>query len=109
MANTRPRGCIVYPMPEEVCGPFDHYALAVRETSQGLQCRMIHTEGVAYLVTADKPWTWNDYDPSARVFTMDELMDRIAGHGVDLADWVRTFGARLENNFWQVYVWCNEA
>lgn len=107
--NDRPRGVMIWPMPEEVCGPFDRYALAVRDNSEGVQCRMVHTEGVAYLVTEEKPWQWNDYDPNAKVFTMQDLRDRIdPANGVDLADWVRNFGARLESNFRQVYAWINE-
>lgn len=106
----RPRGTLVYPMPPEVNGPLgDHYALVLRDTSEGLQARMVHTEGVAYLVTADKPWCWTDYDPSQPTFTMDELINLIdVSKETDLADWVRTFGARLETNFAMVYAWANE-
>lgn len=105
----RPRGVLVYPMPEEVCGPFDRYALAVRDINGELELRMVHTEGVAYLVKNDKPWTWNDYDPSQRLYTVEELMELVDSTvAVDLADWVRQFGARLESNFYQVYAWCNE-
>jgi hypothetical protein len=106
--NSRPRGTVAYKMPEEVTGPFDSYALLVRDTAEGVQCRMVHTEGVAYLVTDEKPWVWNDYDKSVRPWTVPELLACITDDNeVDLADWVRTFGARLESNFYQAWQWAN--
>lgn len=108
--ESRPRGVTVWPMPEPVTGPFSEYALLVRDNSEGLAVRMVHTEGVAYLVTDEKPWTWNDHDESVPKFTPSELIDMAAkvSEGVDLADWVRTFGARLESNFYQAYAWATE-
>ena len=70
----RPRGILVWKMPSEVSGP-DSYALLVHPTKS--EARMVHTEGVAYLVTPEKPWTWNDYDPECPSFTYTELLDLI--------------------------------
>lgn len=109
--NTRPRGVVAYLMPEEVCGPFDRYALVVRHEADDSvrECRMVHTEGVAYLVTDEKPWKWDDYNEGASLWSMEQLMEACDGHkSVDLADWVRTFGARLENNFYQIYRWATK-
>jgi len=105
--NDRPRGVTVYKMPPEVCGPYDNYALTVYYLNENgdMECRMVHTEGVAYLVTPDKPWRWTDYGECTE-YTMRELMDLCTlDNAVDLADWVRVFGARLESNFHQIYAW----
>lgn len=107
MEDTRVRGIAVHPMPEEISGPFDQYALLVREDGE---MRMIHTEGVAYRVDAEKPWRWNDYSDTCPTFTPAELMEAaLQAPTVDLADWVRTFGARLESNFYQIVRWNGEA
>lgn len=104
MDNERPRGVMVFPMPEEVTGQIDHYALAIRESDSSL--RMVHTEGVAYAVRDNKPWVWNDYDKDCKPFLPWHLIVLAAKvEPVDLADWVRTFGARLESNFGLVYRW----
>lgn len=106
--NTRPRGVMVYPMPKSVSGPFDRYALLVRD--DGTEVRMVHTEGVAYAVTDEKPWCWTDYDPSQPTFTVAYLLFAATTvEPVDLADWVRTFGARLESNFGLAYRWATTA
>jgi hypothetical protein len=111
--NSRPRGVIVYPMPESIGGPtvYGRYALMVRRSPDGSpdlsEVRMVHTEGVAYLVTTEKPWRWTDY-AECDLFSPEELWfygERPDSDGVDLADWVRTFGARLESNFSQCYRW----
>ena len=106
---TRERGIMVWKMPPEVTGP-DSYALLVHTTKS--EARMVHTEGVAYLVTPDKPWTWNDYDPECPSFTLDELLDWVMSLGnapIDLADWIRTHTARLDSNFAQVHHWAVNA
>lgn len=111
----RPRGVLVYPMTDfpEVNGPViaGRYALMVRWIDGEIdasEVRMVHTEGVAYLVTDEKPWCWTDYDTegSFEHFTPTELVHYAnAVAGVDLADWIRTFGSRLESNFSQCYAW----
>lgn len=101
--STRTRGVVVRPMPLEVTGPVDHYALIVREDGA---CRMVHSEGVAYEVTDDKPWRWNDFSDTCPTFTPAELITlAFTAPAVDLADWVRTFGARLESNFSLIRQW----
>lgn len=105
--NDRPRGIQVYPMPEPVSGPYEHYALLVREDGE---MRMVHSEGVAYMVTTEVRWTWNDYSTEVPQFTKGELILIAVGvEPVDLADWIRVFGARLESNFAQISHWYNEA
>jgi hypothetical protein len=117
--NSRPRGVRVYPMTEipEVNGPLamGRYALLFRYDAEGQTdasaVRMVHTEGVAYLVTDEKPWCWTDYDTSVESFTPAQLIEKIdfdTANGIDLADWVHTFGARLESNFHQCYWWATE-
>jgi hypothetical protein len=98
-------------MPESVGGPriLASYALMVRRDASGKidpsEVRMVHTEGVAYMVTAEKPWTWNDYDPTQPTFTPDDLIQMIGQTCTELCDWVRTHNARLESNFDQAYWW----
>ena len=110
--NSRPRGVIVYPVPESIGGPaiYGRYALMVRPGPDGQpdlsEVRMVHTEGVCYKVTAEKPWRWTDY-AECDLFSPEELWFNVErpGEGVDLADWIRTFGARLESNFNLAYWW----
>lgn len=107
MSDNRVRGIMVCPMPPEVSGPYDAYALLMRADGE---LRMVHSEGVAYSVTADKPWRWNDYSDTCPTFTVSELVALAFNpQPVDLADWVRTFGARLESNFGQIVRWYREA
>lgn len=91
-------------MPASVCGPVDSYALFVRPDGRML---MVHREGVGYEVSDEKPWRFNDFDPSAPTFTPEDLLEVSLHSGVvvDLADWIRTFGSRLEVNFAKNYHW----
>ena len=85
-------------------GPMDHYALLIRPDGA---TRMVHYEGVAYLVTDEKPWRWTDYAP-AQTFTpgeLEALSNEESWHERDLADWIKVFGARCESNFHQVARW----
>lgn len=103
--SDRTRGTVVYPMPEAVSGPYERYALLVREDGE---MRMVHSEGVAYPVRDDKPWRWNDYRP-VQEFSPAELVVLAADvEPVDLADWIRVFGARLESNFAQILHWAKD-
>lgn len=106
--NTRSRGVVAYIMDDdEVTGPEAAYAVVFNESAT--EARMVHTEGVSYLVNNDKPWTWNDYSSDAKKFTFEELLAMTeTADQIDLADWVRTFGARLESNFYQVYKWATK-
>lgn len=107
--DSRARGVIVYVMPQEVCGPSDRYALLVREGQTGPELRMVHYQGVSYLVNEEKPWVWTDYNPDVKKWTVDELLAlKKDARPVDLADWISVFGARLESNFYQTYCWATE-
>ena len=103
---TRARGINVFPMPENVCGPLDSYALLIRSDGQ---MRMVHTEGVAYEVSNEKPWQWDDYSEDAEKFSPNtlEIFARNS-EPVDLADWVRSFGMRLDHNFSLIHHWARE-
>lgn len=107
--SDRTRGVIVYPMPESVCGPYgNRYALLLRGSEGHLEARMVHTEGVSYIVTPDKPWRWDDYTPS-EPYSIEDLIGYVdPASAVDLADWVHVFGARLESNFGQVHWWATQ-
>ena len=102
--SQRQRGVTGQVMPASVTGPVDSYALFVRPDGRML---MVHREGVGYEVSDEKPWRFNDFDPSAPTFTPEDLLEVSLHSGVvvDLADWVRTFGARLESNFAQCHAW----
>lgn len=121
-SDNRPHGTLVYRMPAEVNGHSSYpYALAIRKSEVGLfdeqgnsrpytEVRMVNTEGVSYLVTPEKDWCWTDYIPSEKHWTITELLEECNGDSlVDLADWVRTFGSRLESNFYLIWEWINEA
>jgi hypothetical protein len=99
---------IAWKMPEEVGGPpiFGRYALVVRHDGDKTQCRMVHTEGVAYLVTDEKPWCWTDYDPDQKVWTMEELLALCTDdNAVDLTEWVYVRNPRTESNLFQLVWW----
>lgn len=101
--NNRPRDITAYVMTEDaVNGPFDRYALVVRPDGE---MRMVHYEGVAYLVTEEKPWRWNDFG-NCEVFPPHALLAlKPKAQEVNLADWVKVFGARCENNFSLIRQW----
>ena len=85
----------------------------------------ICTEGVGQIVSADEPIELNfhgsyhvynedgEINPNSHTFDMfpfasieldnEELKSYPVKEEVDLADFVRTFGARLESNFWLWY------
>lgn len=100
--NDRPRGTFVFPLPA-ASGPLDSYALCIAANGASM---MVHSEGVGYPVTDEKPWTWNDYQVGCESFTPAALAAlALNAPAVDLADWVREFGARLESNFHQIRRW----
>jgi len=80
MSEVRERGCTVQPVAQK-----DKYgletALAMRE-SDGAYF-LVNYEGVGYQI-----------DGNEKV-KLDEI-----GEPVDLADWIRTFGDRLDSNHW---------
>ena len=101
--SERTREVTGWVMPDEVTGDgWGNYLLVVRKDGE---MRMIHTEGVAYSVTEDKPWTWTDYAP-CKEWTKEELLSLTTRcEEANLADWVRSFGSRLESNFYQIVRW----
>lgn len=108
--SSRVRGVTVFQMPESVTGGFDCYALMMRRTPEGtIEAMMVHTEGVCYQVSADKPWKWNDFLDTTPTFTLADLITILGSKddtpAIDLADWVRTFGGRLEGNFYAAWQW----
>lgn len=100
----RDRGMVGHVMVgEDITGPWDRYALFVRPDGE---MRMVHSEGVSYVVREDKPWKWNDYSEDCPSYSVEELLlVREGCREVDLADWIRTFGARLETNFQLTAQW----
>lgn len=133
--SDRPLGVLGHVMPEEVGGPISPltsgpYLLVIPVRYVGLinsvltnpsthaieevrkiEVRMVCQEGVAYKVMHDKPWRWNDYLPSARFWSMWELIAKIdeTTEANDLAYWVRSFGSRLESNFHQIHYWATKS
>jgi hypothetical protein len=99
----RTRGILVYPLaPAAYDVPTaDRYALGVNQFTG--ETFLIHSEGVTYRVTHEKPWRFNDYSVVSRWFSVKEVREFPVLHGVDLADWVRSFGQRLETNFGLAY------
>jgi hypothetical protein len=95
----RTRGTIVYPLAAAAYDVHtsDRYALGVNPNT-GVTY-LIHCEGVAYKVTLNKPWRFSDYSILAKWYGIKEVREMPVREGVDLADWIRTFGARLESNF----------
>lgn len=108
--DTRQRGIMVYPMPTEVAGSaiYGRFALLVRSDGEA---RMVHPEGVTYVVSLEKPWTVRSTSPRSRepVTLLHLMRIALATQPVDLADWVRVFGSRLESNFYRISSWYNEA
>lgn len=106
--NNRARGITVRVVPADridINGPLFHrYALLERPDGE---VRMVHYEGVAYEVRDDKPWTWTDYRAVQDFSPLDlkELAVYDDWEKVDLADWVKVFGSRCENNFSLIRGW----
>jgi len=90
---------------EQITGPYESYALFVRPDGEMLMVQ--GPEGVGYRVRTDKPWKWNDYNESCPSYGPEELLEARTDKEVDLADWIRVFGARLESNFAQIVHWWN--
>lgn len=104
---TRKRGTMVRTivMPEDR-QPAYRYALAWAGTTAYVIC----SEGVGWRVADDAPLTVDGYvktDDGLAVTSWDMslaevLTASVTGDDVDLADFVRTFGSRLDSN---VYMW----
>lgn len=77
---------------------YDRYAVGVNPHT--LEVYMVHTEGVTYRVSHGKPWRFNDFNLQSRFYTVLEVLEmRDLSHTVDLAQWIRQFGDRLESNY----------
>lgn len=105
--NNRPDSGIIAHIVQnaEVNGPTDRYALLVRPDGE---TRMVHYEGVAYYITEERPWTWNDFIPNPALFTPNDLTRMAQEENwpeVDLAKWCKVFGARNEANYQAVANW----
>jgi len=72
--------------------------------NKGGNARVICTEGVSWVVP-DEGFKFNDYDPTAPAYTIEGLKELYTGEVVDLADFIRVFGARLESNFRHHVAW----
>jgi hypothetical protein len=78
-----------------------------------LEIRTINTEGVQdrgfnsdrVFVDQFAVYTFFGYYE----FTKAELMACMAGKSIDLSEFVREFGQRLENNFWLAYEWVSNS
>lgn len=104
--SKRQRGTLVFPMPEGISG--QGYKHAVLRNADGA-VRMVNTEGVAYDVTDKEPWVWNDFIEGLPTYSPEELIAKSKTvEPVDLADFVRTFGQRLETNFFIHHRWAND-
>lgn len=106
---TRKRGTMVRTFDASNGGTFSpayRYALAWNSTTAYVIC----SEGVGWEVTADRPLIvdgWETTDGGMcqveREMSLAEVITAsVQGDDVDLADFVRTFGGRLDAN---VYLW----
>lgn len=92
--DERTRGVTVKRLPVEL--RVDNMDTVLGEAPNG-KLYVISTEGIGWGLK-DGTFVTNDYDPDARKWTPEELK-AAAGEEVDLADFIRTFGDRLERNF----------
>lgn len=102
MGDLRKRGVLVYPLKEEFQYGDDKYAVGINTKTS--EVWMIHTEGVAYSVHHFKPWRFTDYSAIAPWYTVTQVLEMADyDNPVDLADWIREFGSRLESNFFTCF------
>jgi hypothetical protein len=97
---TRERGIMVrtLDLTGMTAAPFYSYALA----TVGSESYVICSEGVGWLVSDDEPLYVDTMAGEVVVILADVLTAARQGADVDLADFVRSFGDRLECNF---YLW----
>jgi len=98
--SDRKRGIMVYPLKKEFREGEDDYCVGVNPNTK--EVFMIHRpEGVTYRVRHNKPWRFNDYNVVSSWHTVIEVLGMADwDNPIDLADMVRSFGARLESNFY---------
>lgn len=88
--NDRTRGVFVHPMRTNLDCMEMAYAYDPKDSSS---VYILCTEGVGWHVTPDKP--------DSEFGTVQAILANDANKPeIDLADFVRSFGARLESNFW---------
>jgi hypothetical protein len=102
---TRKRGIKVAPLadaayPGEIRGN-DWYAIGVNQNTG--ETYLIHKQGVSYFVGHNKPWRFSDFNLAAPCYTLLQVRRFPTENPVDLADWIATFGSRLETNFFLAY------
>ena len=98
---SRQRGVMVYPVnvPKEE-NTLDRYCFGINPNTY--ECFMIHNpEGVHWYVGHHKPFRFHDHNAKSRFYTLYEILELVDFTApVDLADMIRTFGSRLESNFY---------
>lgn len=100
MTATRPTtGHVLTIVPELRESDFHYHEAAV---VYGDKAFVICTEGVGREVTDERPTTGRDGATFTRADIVALLADGTERETRPLEDWVRTFGARLESNF---YIW----
>lgn len=102
--NNRARGVIVYKLHTPELEPYgDRYAFGYNPNTYAMF--LIHDpEGVGYRIAHEKPFRFMDFSFNAQWFTPKELLDMVNWEdSIDLADLIRSFGARLESNFYQMH------
>ena len=101
---SRQRGVMVYPVivPKEE-NTLDRYCFGINPNTY--ECFMIHNpEGVHWYVGYHKPFRFNDCNAKSRFYILYEILELVDFTApVDLADMIRTFGARLESNFYMAH------
>lgn len=99
--SERKRGVMVYPVKREFIdsGTAD-YCVGVNPNTK--EIFMIHNpEGVTWRVRHDKPWRFDDDNIISSWYTVMEVLGMADWENpIDLADMIRSFGARLESNFY---------
>lgn len=101
--SDRKRGVMVYPLKREFREGEEDYCVGVNPNTK--EVFMIHRpEGVTYRVRHDKPWRFNDYNVVSSWHTVLEVLGMADWDSpIDLADMIRSFGARLESNHYQAH------
>lgn len=101
---SRQHGVMVYPItiPESEIS-WDRYCFAINPHTY--EAFVIHNpEGVHWYIGHHKPFRFSDCDVRNRFYTLYEILELVDfTKPIDLADMIRTFGARLESNFYMAH------
>lgn len=101
---SRQRGVMVYPIAiPEYENTLNRYCFGINPNTY--ECFVIHNpEGVHWYVGHYKPFRFDDRNARNRFYTLYEILEMVDfTKPIDLADMIRTFGARLESNFYTAY------